>query len=73
MISESEEITIRLEQHALWLKDLRVSQDGWAKVLRQNTEDTEDLAQALRDGKIVAHIPTHLKPRKHHDKKENTG
>lgn len=58
---ESKEIQARISEFAEWLKTVRVSQDGWAKVLDRASIDAADIAQALECGKIVAHIPAHLK------------
>lgn len=59
-MTESEQITQRLAAMAAELRNTRVSQDGWAKVLRRVTEDLQDLADALEAGKIVAHVPEWL-------------
>lgn len=60
-MTEHDTITARLREHATWLTTLRVSQDGWAKVLERIAQDTADLTDALEAGKIVAHTPEHLK------------
>lgn len=60
-MSESAEITARLKEQAEWMHTLRVSQDGWAKVLDRIATDTADIVGALQAGKIVAHVPQHLK------------
>ena len=62
-MSEHDQITTRLRDHAKWLRTVRVSQDGWAKVLERIALDTADLTDALEAGKIVSHIPQHLKQR----------
>lgn len=54
-------ITLHIRQTADLLANCRVSQDGWAKVLERTVTDLHDLAAALQSGKIVAHVPTHLK------------
>lgn len=59
-MTESEQITQRLAAMAAELRNTRVSQDGWAKVLRRVTEDLQDLTDALGAGKIVAHVPEWL-------------
>ena len=59
-MTENEQITTRCAETAAWLRDVRVSQDGWAKVLRRVTEDLQDLTDALEAGKIVAHVPEWL-------------
>ena len=59
-MTESEQIACRLAAMAAELRNTRVSQDGWAKVLRRITEDLLDLTDALDAGKIVAHVPEWL-------------
>lgn len=59
-MTENQQITQRCADTAEWLRDVRVSQDGWAKVLRRVTEDLQDLTDALEAGKIVAHVPEWL-------------
>lgn len=54
-------IALHIRQTADLLACCRVSQDGWAKVLDRTVTDLHDLAAALQTGKIVAHVPTHLK------------
>lgn len=60
-MTESKEIEARIRDFAQWLKNVRVSQDGWAKVVERIATDSADAAEALESGKIVAHIPLHLK------------
>lgn len=57
----STQIGVDAEEFAEWLSCLRVSQDGWAKVLVRVTQDLNDLANAIKTGKIVAHVPEHLR------------
>lgn len=57
----STQIGCDAEEFAEWLACLRVSQDGWAKVLERVTQDLSDLATAIKTGKIVAHVPEHLR------------
>ena len=59
-MTENQQITQRLAAMAAELRNTRVSQDGWAKVLRRVTEDLQDLTDALEAGKIVAHVPDWL-------------
>ena len=59
-MTESDQIANRLAAMAAELRNTRVSQDGWAKVLRRITEDLQDLTDALEAGKIVAHVPEWL-------------
>ena len=61
---ENLEIISRLNEHTKFLETLRVSQDGWAKVLSRMAIDHDDIVKALQAGKIVSHIPRHLKPKK---------
>ena len=58
---ENRQIIEKLQEHARFLETLRVSQDGWAKVLTRVTTDHQDIVDALTARKIVAHIPQHLK------------
>lgn len=58
---ENREIIKKLQEHARFLETLRVSQDGWAKVLTRVTTDHQDIVDALTARKIVAHIPKYLK------------
>lgn len=60
----TEEISKKLHEHADWLDSLRVSQDGWAKVLSRASEEVKDLAIAIDEGKIIPHISDHPKYRK---------
>ena len=57
----STQIGVDAEEFAEWLSCLRVSQDGWAKVLERVTQDLSDLATAIKTGKIVAHVPEHMR------------
>ncbi len=57
----STQIGVDAEEFAEWLSCLRVSQDGWAKVLERVTQDLSDLATAIKTGKIIAHVPEHLR------------
>ena len=58
---ENREIIEKLQEHARFLETLRVSQDGWAKVLTRVTTDHQDIVDALIARKIVAHVPMYLK------------
>ena len=60
-MTESKEIEARIRDFAQWLSTVRVSQSGWAKVVERISVDAADTALALEQGKIVAHIPAHLK------------
>lgn len=52
-----------IRAYSEWLECLRVSQDGWSKVLERITLDLNDLALALEMGKIIAHVPNHVRTR----------
>lgn len=43
------------------LELIRVSQDGWAVVLERIVIDLRYLSEAIKSGKIIAHIPQHLR------------
>ena len=58
---ENQQIIEKLQEHTRFLETLRVSQDGWAKVLTRVTTDHQDIVDALTARKIVAHVPMHLK------------
>lgn len=58
---ENQEIIKKLQEHTRFLESLRVSQDGWAKVLSRVTTDHQDIIDALKANKIIAHIPHYLK------------
>ena len=60
-MTESKEIEARIRDFAQWLSTVRVSQSGWAKVVERISVDAADTALAIEQGKIVAHIPAHLK------------
>lgn len=59
--SASLQVGIVLEEFAELTACLRVSQDGWQIVLERLTTDLNSLANALKQNKIVAHIPNHLR------------
>lgn len=50
-----------LEESAELLRCLRVSSDGWQKVLERIVTDLEDLGAAIKSGKLIAHFPNHLR------------
>lgn len=58
---ENREIIEKLQEHTRFLETLRVSQDGWAKVLTRVTTDHQDIVDALIARKIIAHVPMYLK------------
>lgn len=55
----SVQVGVDAEEFSEWLSCLRVNQDGWAKVLERIRQDLSDLANAIKVGKIVAHVPQH--------------
>lgn len=57
----SVQIGVHCEEVSEQLECLRVSQDGWSKVLERITTDLRDLATAIKSGKITAHVPQHLR------------
>ncbi len=52
---------VDLEETAELMKCMRVSQDGWQRVLERIVIDMNDLANAIKSGKVVAHFPNHLR------------
>ena len=50
-----------LEETAELLRCLRVSKEGWARLLERLTIDLESLGAELKRGTLVAHFPTHLR------------
>lgn len=57
----STQLGVHCEELSEQLECLRVSQDGWSKVLERITTDLRDLATAIKSGKITAHVPQHLR------------
>lgn len=54
-------IGVDAEELAEYLTCVRVSQDGWQKVLERIVTDLSDLATAIKSGKLIAHFPNHLR------------
>ena len=54
-------IGVDMEETTELINCLRVSSDGWQRVLERACTDLGDLASAIKSGKIVAHIPTHVR------------
>lgn len=52
---------VHLEELREQLELIRVSQDGWAAVLERIVIDLRYLSEAIKAGKIIAHIPQHLR------------
>ena len=50
-----------LEETAELLRCLRVSKEGWARLLERLVIDLESLGAELKRGQLVAHFPTHLR------------
>lgn len=50
-----------LEETAELLRCLRVSKEGWARLLERLVIDLESLATELKRGQLVSHVPTHLR------------
>ena len=59
--STSTQIGCHLEELREQLELIRVSQDGWAAVLERIVIDLRYLSEAIKAGKIIAHIPQHLR------------
>lgn len=57
----STQLGCHLEEMREQLECLRVSQDGWAAVLDRLIIDLRYLSEAVKSGKITAHVPTHLR------------
>jgi hypothetical protein len=54
-------IGVDLEEQAELLKCLRVSKEGWARLLERVVIDLESLGKELKRGDLVAHFPAHLR------------
>lgn len=52
---------VDLEEICEYLQCLRVSKDGWARLLDRLVSDLSDLAKAIKSGDLVAHFPRHLR------------
>ena len=52
---------VHLEEMREQLECLRVSQDGWAAVLDRLVIDLRYLSEAVKSGKITAHVPQHMR------------
>jgi hypothetical protein len=57
----SVQIGVDLEEQAELLKCLRVSKEGWARLLERVVIDLESLGKELKRGDLVAHFPAHLR------------
>ena len=52
---------VDLEEIGEWVQCLRVSSDDWDEVRRRIVRDLDSLGVALKTGKIIGHIPMHLR------------
>jgi hypothetical protein len=59
--SLSVQIGVDLEEQAELLRCLRVSKEGWARLLERVVIDLESLGKELKRGDLVAHFPEHLR------------
>ena len=59
--SLSVQIGVDLEEQAELLRCLRVSKEGWARLLERVVIDLESLGKELKRGDLVAHFPAHLR------------
>lgn len=59
--SLSTQIGVDLEEQAELLRCLRVSKEGWARLLERLVIDLESLGRELKQGGLVAHFPAHLR------------
>lgn len=54
-------IGVHFEELREQLELIRVSQDGWAEVLNRIVIDLRYLSEAVKSGKVIAHVPQHMK------------
>ena len=57
----SVQIGVDLEETAELLRCLRVSKEGWARLLERLVTDLESLGNELKRQRLVAHFPNHLR------------
>lgn len=57
----SVQIGVDLEETAELLRCLRVSKEGWARLLERLVIDLESLGNELKRRQLVAHFPNHLR------------
>ena len=57
----SVQIGVDLEETAELLRCLRVSKEGWARLLERLVIDLESLGNELKRQRLVAHFPNHLR------------
>lgn len=57
----SVQIGVDLEETAELLRCLRVSKEGWSRLLERLVIDLESLGAELKRGELMAHFPNHLR------------
>jgi hypothetical protein len=57
----SVQIGVDLEETAELLRCLRVSKEGWARLLERLVVDLESLGAEIKRGDLIAHFPNHLR------------
>jgi hypothetical protein len=57
----SVQIGVDLEETAELLRCLRVSKEGWARLLERLVIDLESLGAEIKRGDLIAHFPNHLR------------
>lgn len=57
----SVQIGVDAEEIAEWFDCLRVSSDDWDAVRLRIISDLESLGNALKSGKVIGHVPVHLR------------
>jgi hypothetical protein len=57
----SVQIGVDLEETAELLRCLRVSKEGWSRLLERLAIDLESLGKELKKGDLIAHFPAHLR------------
>ena len=57
----SVQIGVDLEETAELLRCLRVSKEGWSRLLERLVVDLESLGNELKRQRLVAHFPNHLR------------
>lgn len=57
----SVQIGVDAEEVAEWFECVRVSSDDWDAVRQRIVRDLESLANAIKSGKVIAHIPNHMR------------
>lgn len=57
----SVQVGVDLEETAELLRCLRVSKEGWSRLLERLVIDLESLGAELKRGELMAHFPNHLR------------